>query len=400
MLNQIKKNSKIEIVVSILVLLILLNYFVMFISYNVYVIKIIFSFYILTVLFFFVHKPLNFIHLKITLVILMIIILGNPTYFWDAWAGWLFQAKRIFFLQSIVALLDEYSAIQNDYPVIAPAFVASLATLVGGWNNIFPKLAILLMFFPPLILSIKTFNTRYHLLFLILVLFIFNLQLVIGIVDGLVAIYFTFSSYLIYEIFVNKQNSFYYLFILFCFFIILSLLKHEGIVMVLILLSIIFIINISKKRFFQNYKKIIFLLCSIIPIIIWKITCINYNIKTPHLNIFIDQNIFSYIFLKNMIFNFNSYELIFKFFILDTRFILSIIFLLIAFYFTKNKKVFYFSLSIGMAYIFSLVIVFLISPYDLTWTLETTASRVITSPTLLFSFFGLLQIYNKMVKVQ
>ena len=204
MLNQIKKNSKIEIVVSILVLLILLNYFVMFISYNVNVIKIIFSFYILTVLFFFVHKPLNFIHLKITLVILMIIILGNPTYFWDAWAGWLFQAKRIFFLQSIVALLDEYSAMQNDYPVIAPAFVASLATLVGGWNNIFPKLAILLMFFPPLILSIKTFNTRYHLLFLILVLFIFNLQLIIGIVDGLVAIYFTFSSYLIYEIFENQ----------------------------------------------------------------------------------------------------------------------------------------------------------------------------------------------------
>ena len=114
----------------------------------------------------------------------------------------------------------------------------------------------------------------------------------------------------------------------------------------------------------------------------------------------IDQNIFSYIFLKNMIFNFNSYELIFKFFILDVRFILSIIFLLIAFYFTKNKKVFYFSLSIGMAYIFSLVIVFLISPYDLIWTLETTVSRVITSPTLLFSFFGLLQIYNKMVKVQ
>ena len=98
MLNQIKRGSKIEIVISVLALLILLNYFVMFISYNVYVIKIIFSFYILTVLFFFVHKPLNFIHLKITLVILMIIILGNPTYFWDAWAGWLFQAKRIFFL--------------------------------------------------------------------------------------------------------------------------------------------------------------------------------------------------------------------------------------------------------------------------------------------------------------
>ena len=248
MLNQITKGLKIEIVVSILVLLILLNYFVMFVNYNVYIIKIIFSLYILTVLFFFVYKPLNFFHLKITLIVLMIITLGNPTYYWDAWAIWLFHAKRIFFEQSIIAQLDGYAMwTHNDYPVIAPTFAASLATLVGGWNNIFPKLAFLLMFFPPLILSIKIFNVVYHLLFLILVLFILNLQLVFGLVEGLVAIYFTLSSYLVYDIFINKQNSFYYLFITFCFFIILSLLKNEGIVMIIILLTIIIVISVIFK---------------------------------------------------------------------------------------------------------------------------------------------------------
>ena len=193
--------------------------------------------------------------------------------------------KRIFFEQSIIAQLDGYAIIgHNDYPVIAPAFAASLATLVGGWNNIFPKLAFLLMFFPPLILSIKTFNVRYHLLFLTLTLFILNLFLINGLVDGLVAIYFSFSSYLVYDIFVNKQNSFYYLLITFCFFIILSLLKNEGIVMVTILLSVMIIINISKKEMLQNYKKIIFLLFSLIPILIWKITCINYNVKNDIIN--------------------------------------------------------------------------------------------------------------------
>ena len=102
MLKQIKRGSIIEIVVSILVLLILLNYFIMFISYNEYVIKLIFSLYIFTILVFFVYKPLNFFHLKITLIILMIIVLGNPTYSWDAWTIWLFHAKRIFLDQLII----------------------------------------------------------------------------------------------------------------------------------------------------------------------------------------------------------------------------------------------------------------------------------------------------------
>ena len=394
MLNQIKRVSKIEIIVSILVSLILLNYFVMFVNYNVYIIKIIFSLYILTVLFFFVYKPLNFFHLKITLIVLMIITLGNPTYYWDAWAIWLFHAKRIFLEQSIIAQLDGYALwSHNDYPVIAPALAASLATLVGGWNNIFPKLAFLLMFFPPLILSIKIFNVRYHLLFLILTLFILNLYLFSGLVDGLVAIYFSFSSYLVYDIFVNKQNSFYYLLIAFCFFVILSLLKNEGIIMVAILLTITIIINISKKNFFQNCKKIIFLLLSIIPFLIWKITCINYNVKNDVINYDVLN------FLINKIFDYNSFKLIFKFLILDTKFILSIIFILIAFNFTKNKKIFYFCLSVVMAYLFSLFMVYLITPYDLTWHLLSSASRLIMSPTFLFIFFGLLQIYYKKMKI-
>ncbi len=394
MLKQIKRVLKIEIFVSILALLILLNYLILFINYNEYVIKLIFSLYIFTILVFFVYKPLNFFHLKITLIILMIIILGNPTYSWDAWAIWLFHAKRIFFEQSIIAQLDEYAMwTHNDYPVIAPTFAASLATLVGGWNNIFPKLAFLLMYFPPLILSIKIFNVRYHLLFLILALFILNLHLINGYVDGLVAIYFSFSSYLVYDIFVNKQNSFYYLLITFCFFVILSLLKNEGIVMVTILLSIMIIINISKKEMLQNYKKIIFLLFSLIPILIWKINCINHNIKNDIINYNVPN------ILTDRIFDYNSFKLIFKFLILDTKFILSIIFILIAFYFTKNKKIFYFSLLVGMSYIFSLFMVYLITPYDLTWHLSSSASRIIMSPVFLFSFFGLLQIYCMKEKI-
>ena len=103
--------------------------------------------------------------------------------------------------------------------------------------------------------------------------------------------------------------------------------------------------------------------------------------------------------LINRIIDYNSFKLIFKFLILDTKFILSIIFILIAFNFNKNKKLFYFSLFVGMSYLFVLFMVYLITPYDLTWHLSSSASRLIMSPVFLFSFFGLLQIYCRKEKI-
>jgi len=43
--------------------------------------------------------------------------------------------------------------------------------------------------------------------------------------------------------------------------------------------------------------------------------------------------------------------------------------------------------------------VYLITPYDLTWHLSSSASRIIMSPVFLFSFFGLLQIYRMKEKI-
>ena len=61
--------------------------------------------------------------------------------------------------------------------------------------------------------------------------------------------------------------------------------------MILILLSILIIINISKKEILQNYKKIIFLLFSLIPILIWKITCINYDVNNDIIKLYIDSEL-------------------------------------------------------------------------------------------------------------
>jgi len=94
----------------------------------------------------------------------------------------------------------------------------------------------------------------------------------------------------------------------------------------------------------------------------------------------------------------NSFKLIFKLLLLDTKFILSTIFILLVFYFTKNKKIFYYVLFLGMSYLLSLIIIFLITPNNLAWQLSG-GPRIILSLTCLFAFFGILQIYYKNMKI-
>jgi len=353
----------------------------------------VFSVYILLTVLFFVYKPLNFFCLKLTLILLILIILGNPTYLWDAWAIWLFKAKRIYFEQSLFVFFDNYAPwSHNDYPLIAPTFAASLGTLIGGWNNIFPKLAFLLMYFPPLILSVKAFDFRYNLIFLIITLVLFNLEFIFGYVDGLVAIYFTFSAYLINEIFFNNKKSYTYILITFCFLSILSLLKNEGAVLTIILLSSIIINNLVNKKIIINFDRTIIIFFSLVLFLLWKFLCIQNGIE----NDFFNKETLSY--SKNPLLNFQSLLLIFKFLILDPKFFMSLLFFLITFYFIKNKKIFYFCIYVSLAYLIVLFYTFLITPYPLLWNLETTESRIILSLAYLLSFFSLLEIYLNQIK--
>ena len=93
-----------------------------------------------------------------------------------------------------------------------------------------------------------------------------------------------------------------------------------------------------------------------------------------------------------------DFPLIFESLLLDTKFILSTIFVLLVFYFTKNKKIFYYVLFLGISYLLSLIIIFLITPNVLTFQLEG-GPRIILSLTCLFVFFGLLQIYCMKEKI-
>lgn len=90
-----------------------------------------------------------------TLVILALfalfalIVLGAPVTGWDARSIWFFHAKRIFVDGSLYAQLDDYPPWgQNDYPTLVPALAASVAKSFGYWNEVLPRLAVLVALFP------------------------------------------------------------------------------------------------------------------------------------------------------------------------------------------------------------------------------------------------------------
>ena len=117
--------------------------------------------------------------------------------------------KRIFYDNSIFSVIDNYASFShNDYPTLVPAFSASLAQLVGHWNEVFPKIAFLFMFLPPLILSYTFFKGTKYLIFLSIVFFVIGKYLFNGLNDGILAVYFTSSTLLMYLLFLTDNKSY------------------------------------------------------------------------------------------------------------------------------------------------------------------------------------------------
>ena len=162
-------NEKITLILSFLILN---NYLFLSLSFPSILIKINFLTLLFIILVFYFKNLLENPFLKIFFLIIIIISLGTPTYEWDPRSIWLFHAKRIFYDNSIFSVVDNYAIFShNDYPTLAPALAASLASLIGHWNEVFPKLSFSLMFLPPLILIFSFLKSTQYLFFLNIVFF-------------------------------------------------------------------------------------------------------------------------------------------------------------------------------------------------------------------------------------
>ncbi len=391
------RNNFHEKIALILSFLILNNYLFLSLNFSQLLIKINFLIFLVIVFIFYFQNFLSNPFLKIFFLLIVFISLGTPTFEWDPRSIWLFHAKRIFYDKSIFSVLDNYAEFShNDYPTLAPAFASSLAVLIGYWNEVFPKLSFSLMFLPPFILIYSFLKNTQYLIFLSIVFFIIGKYLFNGWVDGLVAIYFGSSALLMYIIIITdtdfyKKKLFFYL-IAFCFFTSLTLIKNEGIALLLILFVTAFLIKLYKSELRKDVSKLFYLSISFLPIILWKFFCYSKGIGY---NDYINENILFYLLPR--LDDLENYKLISYFLLLNEKFIIALLFFLISFWVKWNKELFNFIFLVFIMYILILFFIFLSTPYDLYWQLDSTAARVVKTLSFLFAFFGLYNLsYQKM----
>ncbi len=384
MLNKINQNNSIILMLSSIIL----NYILLLIPSLIFVVKLnIFFFFLLN--FFYFYKLNKDIFLLIFIIVLIIICLGSLTYQWDARSLWLFKAKRIFIDESIISIKDNYALFSHpDYPNIGPAFIAGFSKLIGYWNEVFPKLALTLMYIPALIILNKYFKNNSFLLVIWLVFFAIGKFTVNGEMDGLLSIYFTLSVLTIYNLIIQKEESFFPFLTTILLIIILSLLKNEGFILALILLFISATTLIYKKQ--MNYKIIFFFILALVPGSIWQLFTMVIDISN-------DNTPYNYNFenFSDRIVEIKNYFLICKYVVLNEKFLLSVIFFIIVSYFSKNISTFIFGITIILIYTATLFIAYLSTPLDLEWHLSSSATRVI-KPMILFLFiFSVYNINNK-----
>ena len=205
--------------------------------------------------------------------------------------------------------------------------------------------------------------------------------------DGLVAMYFSISSFLMYII-VIKDNSIYknnYLLssIAFVFFTILTLLKNEGFVLLLLLFFTTAILQLSKNQLKENFFKLFIFSLSFLPIIFWKIFCYTKGIGNTHVNLDILTN-----FIPRL-YEFENYKMISYFLFLNEKFLIALVFFLISFWLSKNIQLLNFVVINAILYTLVLFFMFLSTPLDLYFQLNSTAARVIKTLSFLLAFFGL-----------
>ena len=379
-----------EKITLILSFLILNNYLLLSLNFSLALIKINFTIFLFTVLVFYFKNFSENPFLKIFFLCIIFISLGTATFEWDARSIWLFHAKVMFYGDSVFSLDDSYKFSHIEYPNLAPAFASALAILVGHWNEVFPKISFSLMFLPPLILIFSFFKDVRYLIFLSIVFFTVGKFLFNGWADGLVAIYFGISAFLMYLLFITDSNFYknrpIFHMLAFCFFVSLTLIKNEGIALLFVIFLSTFLINLFKLRLKRDISKFFLLSISFLPIIIWKFFCYSKGIGDDYISTNILLN------LLPRLEDLNNYKTISYFLFLNEKFLFALIFFLVSFWIKFDKELFSFIFIITLMYILILFIIYLSTPYDFYWQLNSSAARVIRSLSFLLAFFALYNI--------
>ncbi len=418
--DNIKKNFKILIFLTFIQSLILVNYFSWFINSlldltflrNISVFLILcLSFYVIMRLY--KNKRL----LCFILLFFVLASLSSPTFHWDARSVWLYTSKLIFFDQGLFYLQQNYSPIHKAiaYPILGPTLAASFAEFIGHWNEVFPKFFSIILSIPGLIyLSFFIKKKISFYIYAFIIFFILEKSLIIGEMDGIVAVYFTVCVLISYQlfnkeiIFKNKNKKFnlfsdrniFYLFVILNFSF-LSILKKEGIFYLVIAFLGVYITNlILSKNKRIHFDKIIVFLISLGTFLLWEIYIYKYEVNLsnyPGVSLLFEGSFISVFF--NRLTEIRNIFIISGHIFTTKAFIISIIIsvFLMTLKFSKNNKtnihdivILYLILIVFIFYTLFIFFIYTITSYDLLWHLKNSASRVMLPISFCISYWSLV----------
>jgi hypothetical protein len=292
-------------------------------------------------------------------------ILTSPVTNWDARSIWFFHAKRIFIDNHLYAQLDNYAPwSHNDYPPLLPSLAASIAKSFGFWNEYLPRLSILLVLFPILLISKWLFNNSLAFnLWLLGLLIICKNYLINGSMDSLLAIYIASGCLLITKIYSNTKNKFQYYFPLILILGSLPLIKNEGLLATLIF-NLLLIPRFNKETIYVALS----MLSISIYLLFWKYPLILNNI---HSELF-SSNVFSII--TERINKPDEIILIFKS-IFKQLWVFLLISVGLLMKYKKIEKITLVFLFFIFSYLAAIFIIYMLSPYELSWHLNTSIKR-------------------------
>lgn len=301
----------------------------------------------------------------------ILVSLGSPSGAWDARSIWLFHAKKIFIDHQLYAQLDNYGDSHSDYPVLVPAFSATLAKIVGYWNEVFPKMSSLFFLIPPLMLSrawIK--SSSLYIVLLIGLGLIGGAHLFDGYMDAILSLYVAAAVISIYRLnydckngFSNEEANFLTALIP---LVMLPLIKNEGLFLALTLLiaGYVFLRQIRKQIIFILVITVLFYFLT------WKWPTLNANLH----NDFLDGNYLQRFALR--IFSFENWKILLEFFAKNTGIAFTALLIFTALS-KPNRLLLQFSLCFCLIYLLFMMAVYFVTPLDFQFHLITSANRTL-----------------------
>jgi hypothetical protein len=291
----------------------------------------------------------------------------------------------IYFNNALSQAIDwnnpEYAFSHVDYPKCIAILSAQMASMVGYWNDILPKMSILVLLVPAVLGSFcffKRINISFVYLYLML-FFSLDSYLFNGYMDAYLAIYACLSLLLFLRW--SKTNNPSDFISGVAFISVMTLLKNEGLLYLFVFISsfvlFLFFNKTNRYYFYTTLKIDIFWYMTAIfasNIIVWEFLKQRWALKND-LKLGTDSIEIITARLKD-----GSLTVIAKAMLLESNAGISILILLLSIFFSLKLRTFYFKdimLCVVVAFIYStgMYLVYLSTPHELLWHLKTSVDR-------------------------